>query len=267
MKLGLIGIGNMGQAIVKGYIEADPGVEKDIYAYHPDGEKAELFAAYLGLAGAFSNLEELMAKCDMLLLAVKPGKFGEILPQMAPYMTSDKVLVSVAAGITMGYMESFFAETPAVIRVMPNTPCLVGAGMSALCRNEKVSDEAFGEAMKLFGSVGNAWAVEEKLMDAVVGVSGSGPAYVYMFIEAMADGAVAQGMPRDMAYEFAAQTVLGAAAMVLETGEHPGTLKDKVCSPGGTTIEAVCVLEAAGFRSTVMDAVQAAAEKSEKMRK
>ena len=157
------------------------------------------------------------------------------------------------------------ATAPKIVRAMPNTPALVGQGMAALSRNAAVSDGELEAARALFAAVGKAEEVDESLMDAVVGVSGSSPAYAYLFIEALADGAVAQGMPRKQAYTFAAQSVLGAAAMVLSTGQHPGELKDMVCSPGGTTIEAVKVLEKSGFRSAVQSAVTAAAEKSRAM--
>ena len=152
-----------------------------------------------------------------------------------------------------------------IIRVMPNTPAMVGAGMSALCRNEYVTEEEFEFVMKIFSGIGSAEEVEESFMDAVTGVSGSGPAYVYLFIEALADGGVLAGLPRAKAVKFAAQTVLGSARMVLETGRHPGELKDAVCSPAGTTIEGVRALEAERFRHAVMSAVAASAEKSKNM--
>ena len=161
--------------------------------------------------------------------------------------------------------ERQFGKEVKIVRVMPNTPALVGEGMSGLCCNEYVTEEEFDLVHKIFESFGKAEKITENLMDAVVGVSGSGPAYVYMFIEAMADAAVAQGLPRKQAYKFAAKAVMGSAKMVLETGKHPGELKDMVCSPAGTTIEAVKVLEAAGFRSALMEAMEVCAEKSRNM--
>ncbi len=263
MKLGFIGMGNMGQAIAKGYSKANPGAAAEIFACDQDFEKLSATAGELGFQPCRS-IKEVMDNAEVVILAVKPNSFGTVLPEVvAAY--KDQLIVSIAAGITISAIESYFNEVPAVVRVMPNTPALVGQGMSGLCRNSKVSDESFAKAMRIFKAVGKAQEVKENLMDAVVGVSGSGPAYVYMFIEAMADGAVAQGLPRDKAYEFAAQTVVGSAAMVLETGLHPGDLKDRVCSPGGTTIDAVCSLEHAGFRNSVMEAVRVAAEKSKKL--
>ena len=173
-----------------------------------------------------------------------------------------KLVVSIAAGISLDIIESFLGKDKRIIRVMPNTPALVGEGMAGLSPNELVSDEEAELVKKLFESFGKAEIVPEKLQDAVCGISGSSPAYVFMFIEAMADGAVAEGMPRAQAYKFAAQAVLGSAKMVLETGKHPGELKDAVCSPGGTTIEAVAALEQAGFRSAVIDAERICIDKS-----
>jgi pyrroline-5-carboxylate reductase len=177
----------------------------------------------------------------------------------------NKVIVSIAAGKTINWMASEFEKPTKIIRVMPNTPALVGEGCSAVCRNDLVSDSDFHFVIELLESFGKAYTVPETLMDVVVGVSGSSPAYVFLFIEAMADAAVAGGMPRKQAYEFAAQSVLGSAKMVLETGKHPGELKDMVCSPAGTTIEAVRVLEEEGFRGTVMDAVTACIDKSKSL--
>ena len=182
------------------------------------------------------------------------------------------MIISIAAGLSVEALQKMAEEgrdsqdlTTKIIRVMPNTPAMVGEGMSALCRNKYVTEEEFQFVMKIFSGIGSAEEVDESLMDAVTGVSGSGPAYVYLFIEALADGGVLAGLPRDKAVKFAAQTVLGSARMVLETGKHPGELKDAVCSPAGTTIEGVRALEAEGLRYAVMSAVAASAEKSKNM--
>ena len=278
MKLGLIGIGNMGSAIVNGYLAANPGKEKDVFAFDQDKARLKTLAKELGIRGCSDSVNAVI-QSDVLILAVKPDKVAEVLQEIAPIIDwEEKVLVSIAAGVSIGFIESLCNEYSGdkektndfrckVVRVMPNTPALVGKGMSALCRNSQVGEEEFKDVLDLFSSIGKAEEVDERLMDCIVGVSGSSPAYVYLFIEALADGAVAQGMSRKQAYIFAAQSVLGSAEMVLQTGIHPGELKDMVCSPGGTTIEAVKDLERNGFRYAVMEAVRVASEKSKAMKK
>lgn len=278
MKIGFIGTGNMGTAIMEGYIMANPGSEKAIFAYDRDGDRLKSVSEHTGIQ-ACDSIATVVENSDILLLAVKPDTFGKVLEEMAAAMEWEKkLIVSIAAGVTLNYVieqcrknsgsesdeENFRCK---VVRVMPNTPALIGKGMSALTRNAWVSDEEMEMVMRIFRGIGKAEQVEEKLMDCVVGVSGSSPAYVYMFIEALADGAVALGMNRKQAYAFAAQAVAGSAEMVLQTGLHPGELKDRVCSPGGATIEAVESLEQNGFRSAVIDAVKSAADKSALMTK
>lgn len=266
MKIGFIGTGNMGSAIIKGYLDANPGTQRNLFAYDKDQGKLQEQSQALGIVRC-NSIEEVVQNSDALILAIKPDGFTEALEEIRPVLDRNRtVLVSIAAGISIAYLESMCVDSK-VVRVMPNTPALVGHGMSALCRNRLVNDQEFEAVMDLFKAVGKAEEVNESLMDCVVGVSGSSPAYVYLFIEAMADGAVAQGMKREQAYTFAAQSVLGAAEMVLSTGMHPGILKDMVCSPGGTTIEAVQSLERNGFRNAVMEAVEAAANKSKAMSK
>ncbi len=204
-------------------------------------------------------------EADIIVLAVKPQYLKVVIADIMDAVDENKVIVSIAAGKTINWIEKEFEKDTKIIRVMPNTPALVGEGCSAVCRNDLVSDDDFHFVMELLESFGKAYTVPESLMDVVVGVSGSSPAYVFLFIEAMADAAVAGGMPRKQAYEFAAQSVLGSAKMVLETGKHPGELKDMVCSPAGTTIEAVRALEKGGFRGIVMDAVTACIDKSKSL--
>jgi pyrroline-5-carboxylate reductase len=278
MKIGFIGTGNMGTAIIKGYLKANPGSEKHLFAYDKDQRKLEALTSELGIQGC-ENVGEVAKNSDLMILAVKPNGFKEAMEEIAPAIDAKAtVIASIAAGVSINHIETLYAEgpTPAaeknlspckVVRVMPNTPALVGQGMSALCRNSWVTDSEFQQVMLVFEAVGKAEEVDEILMDCVTGVSGSSPAYVYLFIEALADGAVAQGMNRNQAYTFAAQSVLGAAEMVLSTGIHPGALKDMVCSPGGTTIEAVQALEKNSFRNAVIEAVQAASAKSKAMSK
>jgi pyrroline-5-carboxylate reductase len=277
MKIGFIGTGNMGTAIIKGYIAANPGSEKAIFAYDRDEARLKSVCEQTGIQ-ACDSIPSVVDKSDIVILAVKPDIFGEVLHEIAGAMDWEKkVIVSIAAGVTLNYIfeqcrksagaadeKSFRCKA---VRVMPNTPALIGKGMSALTRNDWVGDEEMEAVMGIFRGIGKAEQVDEKLMDCVVGVSGSSPAYVYMFIEALADGAVALGMNRKQAYTFAAQAVAGSAEMVLQTGLHPGELKDRVCSPGGTTIEAVESLEMNGFRSAVIAAVKTAAEKSARMTK
>lgn len=213
-----------------------------------------------------------MTKCDAVMIAVQAERCKIGSEAGGAVSDREKVVISIAAGLSVEDLQRMAEEgcgprgvKTKIIRVMPNTPAMVGAGMSALCRNEYVTEEEFEFVMKIFSGIGSAEEVEESLMDAVTGVSGSGPAYVYLFIEALADGGVLAGLPRAKAVKFAAQTVLGSARMVLETGRHPGELKDAVCSPAGTTIEGVRALEAERFRHAVMSAVAASAEKSKNM--
>ena len=260
MKLGVIGAGNMGSAILRGYLAG--GAEPDSVAvcgHHPD--RLEKMSQELGIT-LVDSAEELTAVSDIVLLAVKPKDVADVLTSINPFFTPEKILVSIAAGKTMKDLSTSCPLARKIIRVMPNTPAQVGSGMSALTRNDRVSDQDFGAVSAVFEGIGRVQEVPEGLMDAVTGLSGSGPAFVYMFIEALADGGVLCGLTRTQALELAAQTVYGSARMVLETGMHPAALKDAVCSPGGTTIEGVRELEAGGFRSTVMEAVAAACEKS-----
>jgi pyrroline-5-carboxylate reductase len=204
---------------------------------------------------------------DILVLAVKPNMYSSVIEEIKSVVKEDVVIVTIAAGISISFIEKAFGRKIKVVRTMPNTPALVGEGVSAICHNDKITNEEQDEIVCIFKSFGTAELIDEKLMDAVPAVSGSSPAYVYMFIEALADGAVRDGIPRDKAYKMAAQAVLGAAKMVLETDVHPGKLKDNVCSPGGTTIEAVYTLEKNNFRGTVMEAMKACTDKTKEMSK
>ena len=202
---------------------------------------------------------------EILILAVKPQFLEEVIEQIKDVVKPETIVVSIAAGRTMEWIEARFGRKLKLVRCMPNTPALVGEGCTGICANDQVTEEELAIVVGLMESFGLASVVTEKMMDVVVGVSGSSPAYVFLFIEAMADEAVAEGMPRAQAYQFAAQSVLGSAKMVLETGKHPGELKDMVCSPAGTTIQAVKVLEEKGMRASVMDAMEACIQKSRNM--
>ena len=218
---------------------------------------------HIEIAGSNREAAE---KADILFLAVKPIFLGDVISEIRDAVRKETLIVSIAAGRDMKFLQEAFGRTDCkIIRCMPNTPALVLEGCTGVCAGENVTEEELNQVLSLLQSFGVASVVPERLMDVVVGVSGSSPAYVFMFIEAMADEAVAAGMPRKQAYEFAAQSVLGSAKMVLETGKHPGELKDMVCSPGGTTIQAVKVLEEKGMRAAVMDAMEACIEKSRNM--
>ena len=208
---------------------------------------------------------EVVKNTKLVFLAVKPQFYEEVLNEVKDELTPEHTVVGIAPGKTLAWLEEECGQPLKVVRMMPNTPAQVGEGMTGVCANEKVSAEELAQICEITDSFGRTEVVPERLMDAVSAVSGCSPAYVFMFIEAMADAAVAQGMPRKQAYQFAAQALLGSAKMVLETGMHPGELKDMVCSPAGSTIEGVRILEQKGFRSAVFEALNGAAEKGKKM--
>ena len=262
--IGVCGVGNMGRAIVKGLVQSGVMAPAHIYLYNIHKEKAQKLADEVG-AVVVDSAEELAACSQAIIMAVKPRIMAGALDIVKSHIGADTVVISIAAGLTISDLAAHLPERTKIVRIMPNTPAMVGEGMASVSVNSYVSGGETEDVLSIFRSFGKAELVEEGLIDAVCGLSGSGPAYVYLFIEARADGAVLEGMPRPMAYTFAAQTVLGAAKMVLETGEHPGKLKDDVCSPGGTTIEAVRTLEEHGFRAAVVNAVRASAEKNTHM--
>lgn len=264
--IAFIGSGNMGGAIIGGIVGAGLVEPQNIIAADPSDKARESLAEKYGIRVTVDNLEA-AREADILFLAVKPHIYPVIARQIAPVLSRETVVVTIAAGQTLAHMAEMLGESAKIVRTMPNTPALVGEGMSALCPNGNVTAEEFAAVEAIFNSFGKCERITEDLFDAVVGVSGSSPAYVYMFIEAMADAAVAEGMPREKAYKFAAQAVLGSARMVLETGRHPGDLKDMVCSPRGTTIRAVIELEKTGMRGSVMQAMQACIDKSREMSK
>lgn len=262
--IGFIGAGNMGSAMIGGILHTSLATTSQVIASAHSPATLEKIKSRYSIETTLAN-ETVAERSDILFLAVKPNKFEEIIPQITPHLKNNCIVVSIAAGKTIASIEALFGRDIKLVRAMPNTPALVGEAMSALCPNALVTDAELAQIQEIFNSFGRSEVVPESLIDAVVGVSGSSPAYVYMFIEAMADAAVADGMPRSQAYKFAAQSVYGAAKMVLETGEHPGVLKDAVCSPGGTTIEAVAALEKGGLRDTVITAQRACSKKSHDM--
>lgn len=267
MKIGFLGAGSMGGAIISGAINMDVIAPSDIYIYDNKKEALDKFAS-LG-CNICKDAQELGNSSDIIIIAVKPNQAKDAIEQLKDSVNG-KALISVVAGRTIDMLKGYIPlqlcqDDVRILRVMPNTPTLVGMGAFALCEETDITDEEKGFVEKLFGSLGEFEWMSEKLMNAASGFSGAAPAYTYMFIEALADGGVYEGFPRDTALKLAAQTVMGAAKMVLETGEHPGALKDKVCSPGGITIAGVKALEDGGFRGTVIDAVCKAADKAKEM--
>ncbi len=264
MRIGFIGLGNMAKAMIGGMLKQGIASAEEIIGSAKTEETRRKIEKEYGIRIAADN-RQAAEWADVLVLAVKPVFLREVISEIKETADEDKLVISIAAGKTMEWIEKEFGRKIKLIRCMPNTPALVGEGCTAICCNSGVpkEDEAF--CLKLMESFGKAIVIPERLMDAAGAVGGSSPAFVFLFIEAMADGAVQAGMPRRQAYEFAAQAVLGSAKMVLETGMHPGALKDMVCSPGGTTIEGVKALEKGGMRAAVMEALEACVEKSRKL--
>lgn len=261
MKIGFIGLGNMADAMIAGMLRKDIVKPEDIIGSAKTEATREKMKAKYDICVSSKNTD-VAAQADILILAVKPQFMEDVISEIRDAVRLQTLIISIAAGKTLAWIENAFGKTVKLVRCMPNTPALVGEGCTGVCVNARVSAGETDASIKLMESFGKASLVPERLMDAVGAVSGSSPAYVFMFIEAMADAGVAAGMPRAQAYEFAAQAVYGSAKLVLESGKHPGELKDMVCSPGGTTIQGVRVLEEKGMRGAVMDALSACVEKS-----
>ena len=263
-RIGFIGGGAMCNAIIGGIVKAEILLSQNIIASDISSSKLEELKSEYGINITQDNLA-VASFADILFLAVKPNMYADVINQIKDAVKKDVTIVVIALGQTLEKVQQHFGKPLKIVRTMPNTPALVGAGMTALCKNNLVTEQDMKEVMHIFESFGKAEIISENLMNVIPGISGSSPAYVFMFIEAMADAAVAEGMPRVQAYQFSAQAVLGAAKMVLETNIHPAQLKDNVCSPGGSTIAAVCELESLGFRNAVISAVQACTQKSRDM--
>lgn len=267
MLIGFIGLGNMAKAIIGGILDKGDVRAEDIIGSARTDKTRAAVAQQFGIRTDLSN-SEVAEQADVIVLAVKPQYLSVVLEDIRPAVEAEpehKVILSIAAGKTIKWIAGFFDKPVKIIRCMPNTPALVGAGCSALCRNEHVTDAEMNVALALLRNCGLTETVPETLMDCVCGVSGSAPAFVFIFIEALADAAVRNGMTRQQAYRFAAQTVYGSAKLMLDSGKIPAELKDMVCSPAGTTIAGVEALEQDGFRAAVMDAVDAAAERSKEL--
>ena len=253
MKLGFIGTGNMAGAIMGGVIKSNVFKPEEIIGadlFAPGREKVkELY----GINVTDSN-KEVIEKSEVVIFSVKPQFYADVIQEVKDLVRPEQLIITIAPGKTLAWLAEQFGKDVKIVRTMPNTPAMVGEGMTAVCPNEHLTEDEIAYVKSLLESFSRAEIVPERLMDVVTAVSGSSPAYVFMLIEAMADAAVSGGMPRKQAYQFAAQAVLGSAKMVLDTGKHPGELKDMVCSPAGTTIQGGAALEEYGFRNAVIKA-------------
>ncbi|MGF2615148.1 pyrroline-5-carboxylate reductase [Rossellomorea vietnamensis] len=263
-KIGFIGSGNMAKAILGGLLSSGIASSGNVTASAMTEKTIREINKEFNIETTKDNVAVAQTS-DYLFLAVKPDQYKSVIEEVKGALKEKTIVITIAAGVTLRSLGEQLGQEVKIVRTMPNTPSLVGEGMSALCPNENVTADELAEVVELFSSFGRAEVLEEHLMDAVPAVSGSSPAYVFMFIEALADGAVKQGISREKAYKMAAQAVLGAAKMVLETETHPGALKDAVCSPGGATIEAVSTLEKTGFRASVLSAMESCYKKSANM--
>ena len=266
MKVGFIGAGNMASAMIGGILNSKLLSPSNIIASAKTDKTLDSIKEKYEINTTKDSVS-LVKECDIVVVGVKPNVYEEVLNEIKYYIGNEKIIVTIAAGVTIKSVEEIIGNDKKIIRTMPNTPALVNCGMSSLSPNKNICEQDINAVKTIFDSFGKSQIVEESLIDVVIGASGSSPAYAFMFIEAMADCAVSYGMKREMAYEFCAQSLMGAAKMVLETKKHPGELKDMVCSPGGTTIEAVKTLENEGMRSAVIKGMTACIEKSIKMSK
>lgn len=265
-KIGIIGCGKMGEAILSGLVRSGTILPEDILIYNRRPVRSRQLEEQYGVLSV-PSIQELVSNAHIILLGAKPNGYYDLIQDIQQWLSAEQIILSIAAGHTLETLASWFAKPTKLVRLMPNTPAMVQQSMTAIMPNALVNDEELKVVMQICSCFGQSQVVPETWIDAIVAVSGSAPAYLLIMLEAMADGAVKEGMPRDLAYQFAAQTMLGTASLFLQAGQHPGHLKDAVCSPGGTTIEAVAVLEAEGFRGTVMKAMHACARKSQLMSK
>jgi pyrroline-5-carboxylate reductase len=265
-KIAFLGGGNMAEALIKGLIAAGTARPDQILATDVSVDRLAHLTKKYGISSAKSNVDA-AREARVIILSVKPAVIEKIVAEISPAVDDEKLVISIAAGITLAKIEKSLRDTARVVRVMPNTPALVLAGAAALSGGKNTTNDDLVFAQSIFNSVGRTVVVDEKLMDAVTGLSGSGPAYVFMIIDALSDAGVKAGLPRQLALELTAQTVYGSAKMVLETKEHPGKLRDMVTSPGGTTIEGLHALEKGKLRATLMNAVEAATARSKELGK
>src|SRR5512133_23525 len=263
-KIAILGSGNMGEALVKGLLRAGKTPPESLVCTDPRAERREELQKRYGVQVSADN-RAAAAQADLVVLAVKPQVIDALLDEIAPAIDARKLVISIAAGVPIAAIARKLGAGVRIVRAMPNTPALVGAGAAALARGPHATEPDLEQALALFEAVGVAVVVEEHHLDAVTGLSGSGPAFVFIAIEALADGGVKVGLARPIAMALAAQAVMGSAKLVLETGEHPGRLKDQVTSPGGTSIAGVHALEQHGFRAALIAAVEAATRRSKEL--
>jgi len=264
--IAFLGAGNMAEALVKGLLRANVAEPREIICSDRSEERGPVLTQRYGVRFTRSN-KEATAGADIVVLSVKPQVMNKLLDEISPVLTDKKLVISIAAGVPIAAIERKVGHGVRIIRTMPNTPALVGAGATALSAGEHATEDDLHQARALFDAIGKSVVVDEVLLDAVTGLSGSGPAYIFLIIEALSDAGVKVGLARTTAQELAAQTVLGSAKLLIETGEHPGRLKDQVTSPGGTAIAGLHTLEAGGLRTTLMDAVEAATIRSKELGK
>ncbi|MFL5321744.1 MAG: pyrroline-5-carboxylate reductase [Myxococcaceae bacterium] len=263
-KIAFLGAGNMAEALIKGLLASGTANPEDITATGRRSERLEPLAKAYGVKTSLDNLAA-ARDADVIVLSVKPQAMGKLLTQVAPAIDHRKLVISVAAGVPIAALERKLGAGSRIIRAMPNTPALVGAGACAIAAGESATAEDLQLATALFKAVGVCVTTEENLLDAVTGLSGSGPAYIFLIIEALSDAGVKVGLPRYTALELAAQTVLGSAKLLIDTGTHPGSLKDAVTSPGGTAIAGLHTLEAGGLRTTLINAVESATRRAKEL--
>jgi pyrroline-5-carboxylate reductase len=263
-KIGFIGAGTLGEAIISGLEKTGQVLMGNLYASDVNEERLQYIKETYQINTCLSN-RQLVQECDIILIAIKPQTFDEALSELRESFLSNKLVISVVAGVSVAKLYQYLPDTVSVARVMPNTPCLIGKGVSAVTFSKNITDIHREWTMTILEAVGKVHVLPERLMDAVTGLSGSGPAYIYLVIEALSDAGVRAGLPRELSLDLAVQTVMGAAAMVETTKTHPAVLKDKVTTPAGTTISGLHVLERAGVRVAFMDAVMAAAQRSKEL--
>jgi pyrroline-5-carboxylate reductase len=263
--IGFIGAGQMAEALARGFVSKNVASADNMFCFDPSEERKQVFKEF-GVTPC-TDSKEVVSKGRLIFIAVKPQYVKTVLEEVKAQLSDEHVIVSIAAGVPLSVLEAAAGSNAHLIRVMPNTPCLVGESASAMCLGGKANEKDGEDVHTLFAAVGKIFKVDEKLLSAVTGLSGSGPAYIFVAIEALSDGGVKAGLPRDIAQQLAAQTVLGAAKMVLETGRHPGVLKDMVTSPAGTTIAGVYELEKAGLRQAFITAVCAATNRADEFAK
>jgi pyrroline-5-carboxylate reductase len=262
--IGFIGAGNMAEAMIKGLLQSGLVEAEEIAASEPRRERVKELADKYGIYATAHN-EDAMRRSEIVVLSVKPQILLPVCDEVSPWVKPHGMVISIAAGVPIAVIESHLPPKARLVRAMPNTPALVGAGATALAAGTRATDDDMETARRVFDSIGKTVILDEGQLDAVTGLSGSGPAYVFLIIEALSDAGVKVGLSRYNALALAAQTVLGSAKLLLETGEHPGRLKDMVTSPGGTAIAGLHTLEAGGLRTTLMDAVEAAARRSREL--